>query len=236
MSRGVVGVHALLARLLPAHAGCAVVAIDDDETLHADEAAYVADAVAARRREFAAGRRAARAALRALGVAAAGPLLPDADRVPRWPASVVGSITHTQHLAAAVVLPTTSAVSPAQTAPVGVGVDLEDAIALPDELWPLVLTPAERAGRLHADAAATALSPALVARLHFCAKESLYKCVFPVVRRPFDFTDVDLTFRAGDGAFVAHVHKAGVAPDRVLRGRWGRAGDHFVATTIWPSA
>jgi 4'-phosphopantetheinyl transferase EntD len=224
----------LLARLLPEGASCAVVAIDehdrgdnddDERRLHPDEAAVVAGAVEKRRREFAAGRRAARTALDALGVVVEQPLLPDADRVPRWPRGFSGSITHSDRLAAAAAVPSTVAR--------GVGVDLEDDDVLVDELWPLVLTAAERAA-LDAAAATTGLSTGACARLHFCAKESLYKCVFPLVRVPFDFTDVDVEFDAHEAAFVARVHKPGAGPGRVLRGRWGRAAQHFAAATWWP--
>lgn len=227
-------VQRMLARLLPSAACSAVVAVDeravderavDDDGLHPGEAAVVADAVEKRRREFAAGRRAARIALGALGVVFDRPLLPDADRVPCWPPAVRGSITHSDRLAAACVIDATRAR--------GIGVDVDDDDALDDELWPIVLTPAER-DALPRTAAAMGLSAGTCARLHFCAKESVYKCVFPLVRLTFDFTDVDVEFAPHDDSFVARVRKTGAAPDEPLRGRWGRAAQHLAAATTWP--
>lgn len=64
-----------------------------DEPLHPGEADLIANAVASRRREFAAGRACAREALTRLGHAAV-PLLRTPLRAPAWPGGTTGSITH----------------------------------------------------------------------------------------------------------------------------------------------
>ena len=67
--------------------------VNCEVALRPDEARFVADAVDARRREFALGRSLAHEALRAIG-APAGPIEVGAHREPLWPAGTVGSITH----------------------------------------------------------------------------------------------------------------------------------------------
>ena len=63
-----------------------------ERTMFASEMACVTGAVAERRREFATVRCCARDALCRIGVIGV-PILPDSERVPRWPAGVVGSMT-----------------------------------------------------------------------------------------------------------------------------------------------
>jgi hypothetical protein len=84
---------------------CAAVAIDHIRPSAACDAAAqeaIARAVARRRDEFTTGRRLAHEALARLGCVAAS-LPPDRDRVPRWPESFVGTISHSGSLCAALV-------------------------------------------------------------------------------------------------------------------------------------
>ena len=105
-------------------------------TMFSVEAAAVAGAVQARRREFGTVRYCARRAMRQLGVPAI-PILPDADRAPRWPAGVVGSMTHCAGYRAAML---------ARSGVLcGVGIDAEPHAALPPATLDLVLRDEERA-------------------------------------------------------------------------------------------
>lgn len=151
--------------------------------LHAAEAACVANAVAKRRREFAAGRHAARLALARLGILDFA-LLPDAQRVPRWPAGVVGSIAHCEGCCVAGVA-RSERVS-------GIGLDVEPATPLDDELHALVASPREL----------TACGGAGVdpGKLLFCAKEAFYKCYFPAARQALEFRDVVVELGAAPAA------------------------------------
>jgi 4'-phosphopantetheinyl transferase EntD len=147
------------------------------------ERAVVARAVPKRRHEFASGRACARDALTQLGHPPA-PLLPGPDRVPLWPAGVVGSISHSATCAWAAVARSQDLLS--------IGVDLEGDAPLDPELWPLVATPPELPG-------ATGAS---MKRL-FCAKEAAFKCWFTAGGgRILEFQE--MTIRWGpDGRFVA---------------------------------
>ncbi|WP_229218599.1 4'-phosphopantetheinyl transferase family protein [Rugamonas brunnea] len=120
----------------------------------------------------------------------------NADRSPRWPRHVVGSITHSRTLVA-VALARQSQVR-------AIGIDAEPIVAAADleAIEHLCLTPRERQtleeqSQLPRHMAVTAI---------FSAKEALYKCLYPLVQRYFDFqcAQIDLTGMA-DGVIHARL-------------------------------
>lgn len=135
-------------------------------------------AVPTRIQEFAAGRRCAREAMQALGVAPQRPLLRGPQRQPLWPAGVVGSITHTKGYCAAVVAPASACA--------GLGIDAERCADLDAELWPRLFDAAELStlGTLEPEAARQ-LSTVL-----FAVKEAFFKSQFPLSAAMPDFTEV----------------------------------------------
>jgi 4'-phosphopantetheinyl transferase EntD len=202
---------AMIETLVPTSA-CAHVFDDVPEwTMFPAEAAVVAQAVPERRLEFATVRYCARQALRRIGIPPAA-ILPDADGAPRWPAGVVGSMTHCARYRAAVV---------ARSGRLrGIGIDAEAHAALPHPTRDLVLRGEERT-RLRTLAEADP-------DLHwdcilFCAKEAVYKACFPSTRRWLDYADISVTVHA-EGTFQARllVSEPRIADaDRDgLAGRW----------------
>ena len=131
-----------------------------DEELHA-----VRRAIPKRRAEFAAGRRAARAALRALGRPEVAIPAGD-DRAPQWPEGIRGAITHDGGLALAAV-----------TAKGGIGIDLTEAAPLPGDTRRAILPHDSEQG-----------FDALSERAGFSAKESLFKALYPFVETYFGFS------------------------------------------------
>ncbi|MFI1017857.1 4'-phosphopantetheinyl transferase [Streptomyces sp. NPDC020965] len=211
----------MLRRILPP--GVVVHEMFDDPDgieLHPGEAELIAHAVDARRREFTTVRHCARAALRELGQPPI-PVLPDAHGAPRWPASVVGSLTHCAGYRAAAlaragdILMIGIDAEPHGPLPAGVA----DSIALPGELARLAAARRARPG-LHTD------------RLLFSAKEAVYKSWYTYGGQRLEFEDADITFAYEDGAagraigtFTARLRAPRpVRPDRTpydtLRGRW----------------
>jgi enterobactin synthetase component D len=132
-------------------------------------------AVPKRRAEFLAGRFAARQALRALGIEATPGR--DAHGRPVWPASVAGSITHGAGRALCAVAATSAARS--------LGIDAERLMgeATKDELMARICNQAERRALAQS---VPVPEPARVT-VAFSAKESLYKCLFPLIGRFMDF-------------------------------------------------
>ena len=182
-------------------------------SLHPSEEAGVANAVPARRAEYAAVRACARTALRRLGLADAA-VPAGLDRAPVWPVGVVGSMTHCAGYRAAAV--------GRAGAWAGIGIDAEEHEPLPPEVMSLVMSPDEEADLVRTD---PALCPD---RVLFSAKESVYKVWYPVTRSWLGFEDVDV--RLGDGTFVARIGPAGLGTD-VLHGRWA-VGDGLVVTAV----
>ncbi|PMR73609.1 4'-phosphopantetheinyl transferase family protein [Billgrantia endophytica] len=128
--------------------------------------------------EFLAGRHCAREALFALTGRSECPAV-GVERDPIWPTHVVGAISHCRGQAAALVGP--------QECYRGLGLDLERPFSASqsEDLAPLVLTPSER------ERGCDKARPFFVT-LSFSAKESLFKALFPLVRRRFDFTAAEL--------------------------------------------
>lgn len=143
----------------------------------------IARAVESRQREFAAGRACAHRALRQLG-GVAQPLLVASDRSPAWPEGIVGSISHTEGICGAAVA--------RRDVIAGIGFDVELAIPLPLDVWPAVLTGAERSALMTMDDSERGLR----ARLVFSAKEAFYKCHRSAGGGWLDFHDVELRMTA----------------------------------------
>jgi 4'-phosphopantetheinyl transferase EntD len=147
------------------------------ELLLPEEAACLGRSVPERQQEFAAGRLCARRALAELGIEGFA-VVASPERRPLWPPGVVGSITHTTGLCAAVVAPGSRYA--------GLGLDTEIAGRVTAELcrricvaaeleWLDGLPEAQRAG---------------AAALLFAAKEAFYKCQSPITGEWLGFQDL----------------------------------------------
>jgi len=152
-----------------------------DAPLFPAEEAAVAKAVARRRREFAAGRACARAALERLG-AQAGAIPRGPDRAPVWPGGHVGSIAHCDGFCAAVVARPGTARS--------LGLDAEAAAPLAPDMAAHVCRPEELARFAALPDPVGSSWP----KLAFSAKEAFYKCYFPIARTYLGFEDVSVWF------------------------------------------
>jgi 4'-phosphopantetheinyl transferase EntD len=176
------------------------------------EAEHVAGAVLRRRVEYSAGRWCARRGLKRLGVTRF-VLRTGNDRSPEWPATVVGSITHTGGAPGGYC-----GVAMARASEVGaLGIDAEEATPLDRSLWPSVLTAGER----HDLAAQSEAEAGTLAKVLFSAKECFYKAQFPLSRSFLDFRDVEVALGASEGEFVARV-VGEIARDLPLRSAHGR--------------
>ncbi len=186
------------------------------------EAAAVVHAVPGRRLEFAAVRYCARQAMRRIGLPPV-PILPDADGVPRWPAGVVGSMTHCAGYRAAAVARSGRLL--------GIGIDAEPHAALPDPARDLVVRYEERKQLRALEAADPDLH---WDRILFCAKEAVYKACFPSTRWWLDFADISVTVHA-EGTFRARLlaleSLTANAERSDLAGRWVVDREIVVAAT-----
>ncbi len=168
----------------------------DIPPLFPDEQRFVHGAVAARRREFAAGRDCARRAMLALG-RSPGAILVSDDRLPVWPQGFVGSITHGGgHCAAAVARKDRDICA--------IGIDLEPAERLDADLVESICRKEEAEWLSNR----TEHAPLLLARAIFSTKECAYKCLFPVSRAPLGFEDLRIDLTLARNEFVATLQNA----------------------------
>ena len=165
-----------------------------DAPLLPDEAEAVRYAGSRRRREFAAGRTCARIALEKLGHRHF-PIRCRTDRLPEWPSGVVGSITHCADYCAAAI-----GIRPRIQS---LGIDAEQNVALTVEETNMICSAQElkRAAQVALPASVSA------GKLIFSAKESFYKCYYPVAGRFLEFSDVTVTI-TDDSTFVAELNSS----------------------------
>jgi 4'-phosphopantetheinyl transferase EntD len=196
--------------------------------LHEAEWLAIRHCHAKRIRDFVAGRLCARRALHALGVRSVA-ILPGEDRLPRWPALLVGSITHTEGYCAAVVAQAESVSS--------LGLDAERIDRVRTPLWPRFCSPLEMQRLSRMEEARRACA----ATLAFTAKEAFFKCQFPLTREWLGFHAVAIGFEdpvGESGEFriepqqplrlAAHLARSGAGgaagPGIVLKGRYRQQG------------
>jgi 4'-phosphopantetheinyl transferase EntD len=204
-----------LAELLPAAASCRELwGFGNPATLLPAEAECAAGFAVSRLREFAAGRCCARLALADLGAVSA-PLLVGTRREPLWPPGFTGSITHTAGYCAAAACRVGSVVS--------LGIDAERIVAVDRAERQALFCPAE------IDWLESLASPeqTAMACAMFSAKESYFKCTFPLTRRWLEFKEVELRFGARSFAVLD-----GNADSRLrVHGSYGFIGNHDIVAT-----
>ena len=136
-------------------------------------------AAAARQKEFIAGRSLVRQLGYSLGLPDA-PVRRAKDRSPRWPTDRLGSLSHCTTVCAGAV----SKYNATQS----IGIDIESIGRVETKLWPTLFTAGERhyLDRLEPTVAR------LEATIFFSAKESFYKCQYPLTQSWVGFQDVEL--------------------------------------------
>jgi 4'-phosphopantetheinyl transferase EntD len=163
-----------------------------------------------RLREFAHGRACARRALAQLGIPAC-PIPVGDKRAPIWPEEIVGSISHCgQHAAAVAAYRTTTE---------GLGIDLETKDGLDRPLLDIVCRPEEL---LWLDKFE---SDCVLDKHLFSAKESLFKCVWPLLQRFIDFQEIEIRLNLAENTYTAIAHNSEL-PDALIKRVRGRCMQH----------
>jgi 4'-phosphopantetheinyl transferase EntD len=142
--------------------------------LYPVEIEAIAKASPTRRKEFSLGRRCARAALSQFGIPPC-PIPANADRTPGWPASVVGSITHSgDYCGAAVAF---------ETDFLGLGIDAEQVARVEPRLWQTFGSADELAYVLALPEECRQAAAAIM----FSAKESFFKAQYGITGKWIGF-------------------------------------------------
>jgi 4'-phosphopantetheinyl transferase EntD len=194
----------VIEQILPP-AAVAVEAFHDTagSALFPEEEAVLGKAVEKRRREFTTARACARSALGRLGFAAA-PIPSGSRGEPRWPAGVVGSITHCDGYRACAVARAAELAT--------LGIDAERHEPLPAGLIGDIARPEERGWLRDLSRAAPAIH---WDRLLFSAKEAVYKAWYPLAESWLGFEDAVLTVDRASLGFSAQL----LVPGPLFAGR-----------------
>lgn len=138
---------------------------------------------------------------------------------PVWPQGFVGSLSHTESYAAAVVAPSRTCAA--------LGIDVEPDLPLPPDTDGLILRDQERHWLT-----SLADDHAGADRLLFCAKECVHKALHPLRGAWLDFQDVWIEVDFAAGCFTPH--PASTLAEKAFQGlraqgRFGRAQGQLLA-------
>ena len=167
-----------------------------------------------RRTEFRHGRYCARTAMQQLGVAPAA-IAKGPDREPVWPSGIIGSITHTGSAAAAVVAKSTDLAA--------LGLDMELTEPLTADLISMICLPEENPDK-----------DGTRGKLLFSIKESIYKCLFPLINEYVDFLEMEVVLEEATMTFSARPRAARLDSKLIksLQGRYIYQSG-FVISAAW---
>jgi 4'-phosphopantetheinyl transferase EntD len=181
--------------------------------LLAAEEKFVGSAVKKRREEFVAGRCAARAALKMLGITP-NAILQGASGEPLWPEGFTGSITHSNCLAFAVVTRKCNLRT--------VGIDVEVVGRVARKLWRMTFSEAER------EAISAMPDEILAASIAFSAKEAFMKAQFSISGKMLGLKSMRVEFVRDGELALARLDNAtafNTVPCECTL-RYAMAGDH----------
>jgi 4'-phosphopantetheinyl transferase EntD len=187
--------------------GHRIISPGDEHALLPEEAGAFATSVVKVRRASGAARIVARELLASIGLPQCA-LPKGKGGAPRWPAGIVGSMSHDSRIAVAAIARSRDFSA--------LGIDIEPAETLPPEVFDMVTTPQERS---HID------EDPCGGRLLFAAKEAVYKAVYPLDQTFLDHHDVEVSLARG---------QAVVRNGRIVKLQFC-VSDHLVAVAYIPS-
>lgn len=159
--------------------GCRTIREGDENHLLPEEARSIPSRQPMMRRASGAARWIARGLLANMGLNDVA-VLRASSGAPVWPPGITGSLAHDDEMAVAAV------------APIGhiaaLGIDVEPALPLPDDIFALVAIPADRTDIIDRH---------LAGRILFAAKEAVYKAAYPLDREVLGYEDITVDLNAG---------------------------------------
>lgn len=204
------------------------VTVTSSQDLHSDrpcydeELALISKAVPKRRDEFITARYCARQALAQRSIYDT-PILKGDNRQPLWPNGIVGSITHCKNYCAVALAESHQFHA--------IGIDSEPNAPLKKNIYHLIITDNELN---HMEQ--NGLPEGLCSKLIFSAKESVFKCYFPLTLQYLDFLEAEISFPA-EGQFKVNLLVP--PPDKFpqfqgLRGNYLITDDHIHTALTLP--
>lgn len=168
----------------------------DSETLFPAEKSYLEGKLEIRRKEFIRSRYCVKVGFERLNLPYKS-VLPNQRRMPVWPDNVIGSISHSYDMAGAAVCLSKSYRS--------VGLDIEKLSARKseDQIARYICTPDELDIIQEGDSDERVKK----SRLVFCAKEAIFKCLYPLCQVFFGFKDASVDW-SDDGTYRVRLNKS----------------------------
>jgi 4'-phosphopantetheinyl transferase EntD len=161
--------------------GCRIIREGDETHLFPEEARSIPARSPAARRASGAARRIAHGLLADLGMGDFA-ILRTSSGAPAWPDGITGSLAHDDEMAVA-------ALAPVSVSHIGsIGIDIEPAQPLPDDISALVATSADTTGSADRH---------LAGRILFAAKEAVYKATYPLDHKVLGYEDIAVNLNAG---------------------------------------
>ena len=177
----------------------------DESFLSEEEQSYLENVSQNRRREFTAGRECAQLAMETLTITPS--QVPAGEKgEPIWPATVVGSITHSRGYAAAAVAKT----SEFRT----LGLDAEIDEPLPEKVLSRIGDREEKEW-VQKVKGSNYLHPG---KILFSAKEATFKAWYPVTHQWLGFQEAHIDFHSDENTFTVQIQKKG--PFKKLFGKF----------------
>lgn len=172
-----------------------------------------------RRRDFIHGRYCARHALSQLGLTDQSIPI-GGSREPIWPHKVVGSISHCDDMAIAAVA--------WQSELAGLGIDCEQLGRLDERAIKAVCNDDEIAFIQELDLGEKYYD------VIFSAKESIYKCIWPTVKRYVDFLDISISLDINKQVFSISRETGGIGSNvaEQVQGRWVLSDEHVYCSAL----
>ncbi|TPK71126.1 4'-phosphopantetheinyl transferase superfamily protein [Mesorhizobium sp. B2-4-15] len=159
--------------------GCRLIREADETHLTPEETRSIPARQPAMRRASGAARWIAHGLLADIGMSDVA-ILRAPSGAPVWPHGITGSLAHDDEMAVAAVAPVGRIAS--------LGIDVEPALPLPDDIFAIVSTSADRIGTA---------DRRLAGRILFCAKEAVYKAAYPLDRQVLGYEDIAVDLGAG---------------------------------------
>ncbi len=159
--------------------GCRTIREGDENHLLPQEARSIPSRQPMMRRASGAARWIARGLLADMGLNDVA-VLRGSSGAPVWPHGITGSLAHDDDMAVAAIAPLSHIAS--------LGIDVEPALPLPDDVLALVAMPADRTDTTDRH---------LAGRILFSAKEAVYKAAYPLDREVLGYEDITVDLNAG---------------------------------------
>ena len=159
--------------------GCRTISEGDENHLLPVEACSIPSRQPPMRRASGAARWIARGLLTDMGLNDVA-VLRASSGAPVWPQGITGSLAHNDDMAVAAVAPISHIAS--------LGIDVEPADPLPDDVLALVATGADRTDQVNRH---------LAGRILFAAKEAVYKAAYPLDREVLGYENIAVDLNAG---------------------------------------